>query len=432
MNEVSLLIKGGTLVDSVGLRRGDIAISTQGLVSQCENNIEIASNQRVIDASGLYVSPGFIDLHTHLREPGNNEAETILSGTRKAALGGFTSVVAMPNTNPSVDCTSMVHEIKALAKSAVINVEIASAITADRKGGSLVNMKAMADLGVVMFTDDGSGVQDSSLMDKALSYAGELGVVIAQHLETNSISKNGLANLGPISQRLGIPGIAAASEEIMLARDLILLKNKSAKYHAQHISTSGSLEIVEIAKQRGLNFTCEVTPHHLFLDDALVEQFNPIYKVNPPLRGLSDIKDMRRGVLESTIDAIATDHAPHTLDAKERSFSEAPCGIESLDIALGIILKAFGLDNKDEFDADKLIKVIDALTIKPRNIISKRPKTSLLDIGASGDLAIFSLEEKKEVPKVALSPYRGMDFMGKVIYTICGGKVVVENGVGNW
>ncbi len=432
MNDAPLVIKGGYVIDNHGLGRSDIAISPEGLITQCENDIEISSDQRVIDASGLYISPGFVDLHTHLREPGNSEAETIVSGTRKAALGGFTTVVAMPNTSPSIDCTSMVHEIRALAKLAVINVEIASAITLERKGEGLVNMKAMADLGVVMFTDDGNGVQDSSIMDKALSYAGELGVVVAQHLETNSISTGGLANLGPISQRLGIPGIPASSEEIMLARDLILLKNRNAKYHAQHISTSGSLEIIEIAKQRGLKFTCEVTPHHLFLDDSLVEKFNPIYKVNPPLRGTMDINEMRRGLLEGTIDAIATDHAPHTLEAKEKSFSEAPCGIESLDIALGIILKTFGLDIKDQIDAGKFVRVIDALTTRPRNIISKSRQTSLLSVGARGDLAIFSLDEKKEVAKERISPYGGLNFFGKVIYTICGGKVVVENGVGNW
>ena len=297
-----------------------------------------------LDASGCVVAPGLVDLHTHLRQPGREEAETIESGSRAAALGGFTAVVAMPNTEPAIDCAAVVHEVLDLGKQAgLCDVQAAGAITVGREGDRLAPMAEMAALGVRLFTDDGRGVQDASLMRRALEYAGGLGVTLAQHCEDEALAAGGHMHEGEWSSRLGIAGQPAEAEELMVMRDIALARLTGASVHFQHLSTMGSVAMVRAARANGLAVTAEATPHHFTLTHAACAGFDPVFKVNPPLRTEGDVAAIRAGLADGALDAIATDHAPHAQEAKEQPFDQAPPGMLGLETALALALTELGL-----------------------------------------------------------------------------------------
>ena len=289
-----IVVRGGTLVDETGERRGDVLVRA-GRIAAVEEVIEAPSGATVLDAGGCVVTPGLVDVHAHLREPGGEIAETVESGSRAAALGGYTAVVAMPNTEPAIDSAAVARDVLALGETALAEIAVAGAITIGRRGERLVPMAELAALGVRLFTDDGRGVQHAGLMRRALEYASGLGVVLAQHCEDEQLAAGGHMNEGAWSSRLGIAGQNALAEEMMLARDLALVRLTGAPMHFLHLSTAGAIEMIRRAKADGLAVTAEVTPHHLALCDASVAGFDPVYKVNPPLRTALDVAAVTRG-----------------------------------------------------------------------------------------------------------------------------------------
>jgi dihydroorotase len=280
-------VRGGTVVDSTGLRRGDVLVEDGRIVAVGEG-IAYPLGTTVLEASGCIVAPGLVDIHTHLREPGGEAAETVETGTRAAALGGYTAVVAMPNTDPATDSAAAVRYVQELARGACADVAVAGAITIGRAGREVVPLAEMTALGVRLFTDDGSGVQDGDVLRRALEAAGPLGVVLAEHCQDDTLTAGGLMHDGAWSRRFGIPGQPAAAEEAMLARDLALVRRTGAPMHFLHVSTAGSVELVRAAKAAGLPVTAEATPHHLVLTDASAASGDPLFKVAPPLRSASD------------------------------------------------------------------------------------------------------------------------------------------------
>ena len=336
-----IVVKGGTVIDATGTRVADVAIDN-GLVVEVAENID-TKNATVVDATNCVVSPGFVDIHTHLREPGREDAETVESGTRAAALGGYTAVVAMPNTEPAIDDASVVRQVQQAAAGQCCDVAIAGSLTLKREGKVLSPMVELAGLGVRMFTDDGTGLQDNALMRRAMEYSTMLDVVIASHCEDESLSSGGHMHEGPVSTKLGIPGVPPEAEELMVMREIALAKKTGAQVHIMHLSTAGSVELVKAAKSSGVNVTAEVTPHHFSLTDDEVRSFDPVFKVNPPLRSAEHRDAVKQAVLDGVIDAIATDHAPHAPHHKELPFDEAPCGMLGLETALGVALTELDL-----------------------------------------------------------------------------------------
>ena len=288
----------------------------------------------MLDAGGCLVGPGLVDLHTHLRQPGREEAETIETGARAAALGGYTAIVAMPNTEPAIDSAGVAAEVLALGEGCLAEVAVAGAITVGRAGQALAPLGELAELGITLFTDDGAGVQDGALMRRALDYAKGLGVTLAQHCEDNCLAAGGAMHEGSWSSRLGIPGIPAAAEEAMVARDIALARLTGAPVHFLHMSTAGSVDLIRRAKEEGLPVTAEAAPHHMLLTHALVAGYDPVFKVNPPLRTDDDVAAVIAGLCDGTIDAVATDHAPHAPESKDLPFTQAPPGMLGLQTAL--------------------------------------------------------------------------------------------------
>ena len=322
MPDATLVIRGGTVVGPDGLERLDVAVRGATVAALAET-IEAPRGARVLDAGGCLVGPGLVDLHAHLRQPGREEAETIESGARAAALGGYTAVVAMPNTEPAIDTAGVASEVLALGAGCAAEVAVAGAITVGRAGHALAPLGELAALGVTLFTDDGAGVQDGALMRRALDYAKGLGVTLAQHCEDACLAAGGAMHEGCWSSRLGIPGMPAAAEEAMVARDIMLVRLTGAPVHFLHLSTAGSVELVRRAKADGLPVTAEAAPHHMLLTHAAVAGYDPVFKVNPPLRTEEDVEAVVAGLCDGTIDAVATDHAPHALEDKEAEWAAA-------------------------------------------------------------------------------------------------------------
>ena len=338
---VTLVVRGGTVVGTDGPSRLDVAVSGSVVVALAPS-IEAPAGATVLDARGCLVGPGLVDLHTHLRQPGREEAETIESGTRAAALGGYTAVVAMPNTEPPIDSAGVAREVLALAVGCPAEVAVAGAITVGRAGAALAPLGELAALGVTLFTDDGAGVQDGALMRRALDYAKGLGVTLAQHCEDAALAGDGAMHEGAWSSRLGLPGQPAAAEEVMVARDVSLVRLTGAAVHFLHLSTAGSVDLVRRAKAEGLPVTAEATPHHILLTHASVAGYDPVFKVNPPLRRDEDVAAVVDGLLDGTVDAVATDHAPHAPEAKDVPFDQAPPGMLGLQTALPIAWQVLG------------------------------------------------------------------------------------------
>ena len=425
MPDADVVIRGGTVIDELGAHRADVLVR-DGLVVAVENDIEAASATRVVDAHGCAVAPGLVDLHAHLREPGREEAETVETGARSAAAGGYTAVVAMPNTDPAIDSAAVVRHVLGLGAAVACDVRVAGAITVGRAGERLAPMAEMAALGVRIFTDDGSGVQDARLMRRALEYASDLDVVLAQHCEDDALAAGGHMHEGEWSSRLGIPGSPAEAEELMVARDLALARLTTARLHFLHLSTAGSLSLVAAAKAEGLPVTAEVAPHHFTLTDADVAGYDTRFKVNPPLRTRSDVEALKEGLRSGVVDAIATDHAPHALEAKEVPFAEAPPGMLGLETALALALTELDLP---------LDRVLALMSWQPARIAGLTGEHGgPVAEGRPANLCVIDPEAHWVVEPARMAslsrntPYGGRKLTGRVRHTMLRGELVVIDG----
>jgi len=423
----SLIIKNGRVIDPANNidKTGDVLI-VDGKIAEVGKVEE--SQQTVIDASGRLVTPGLIDIHVHFREPGDEEEETIASGSAAAVAGGFTSVVCMPNTNPPIENETDVEYIHRKGRKArKTHVYTMGAITKARQGVELAEMGFMAEAGAVGFTDDGSGIQDPAVMLRALKYAAMFDVVIAQHCQDNGFAGNGVMNAGYFSTILGLPGIDALAEQAMLWRDIQLIKKTNVRYHAQHISTAGAVELIRAAKKDSLPVTCEVTPHHLLFTEQCCADYDTNYKVNPPLRTQQDVDALKQAVSEGLVDALVTDHAPHLQSEKELEFLTAPFGIASLECALGLYVKA--LIEPKVLDWPGLIRL---MTERPAAIIGIEKGT--LSKGRQADVTIinpdaeYNIDARKFRSKSRNCPYHTWTVKGKIEKTIVGGEIRFSDG----
>ena len=419
----STVIKGGRIVDATGDRTGDVVIADGRIVAVGPD----LSADEVLDASGCIVAPGLVDLHSHLREPGQEEAETIETGARGAALGGFTAVVAMPNTTPASDSAAVVRDVLELGTTAPCDVFTSGAITVDRQGEQLAPMAEMAALGVRLFTDDGAGVQDNRLMRRAMEYATGLGVTLAQHCEDDALCGGGHMHEGEWSARLGIAGQPAEAEELMVMRDIALARLTGCPIHFQHLSTAGSVSMVGAAVAAGLRVTAEVTPHHFTLTHAECASYDPVFKVNPPLRTDDDVAAVRAGMASGAIAAIATDHAPHATEAKELPFDQAPPGMLGLETALALALTELDLPVTDvlallSWNPARIAGIDDTHGLpvaedNPANLCVIDPATTWTVDGAA------------MASRSSNTPYQGRTLQGRVRHTILHGEPVVVDGV---
>lgn len=427
-----LLIKNGRVIDPAnGIDKKCDVLIVDGKIAEVGNLPAQAEKtvQRVIDASGKLVTPGLIDIHVHFREPGDEEEETIASGSAAAVAAGFTSVVCMPNTKPPIENETDVEYVHRKARKArKTHVYTMGAITKGQEGAELAEMGFMAEAGAVGFTDDGNGVQDPAVMLGALKYASMFDVVIAQHCQDDRIAGKGVMNAGYYSTILGLPGLDSLAEEAMLWRDIQLVKKirpGRVRYHAQHISTAGAVELIRAARKDSLPVTCEVTPHHLLLTEESCAEYDTNYKVNPPLRTAKDVEALKQAIAEGLVDALATDHAPHLQSEKELEFLAAPFGILSLECALGLYVKA--IIEPGILDWPGLIKM---MTVNPAKIIGIDKGT--LSKGKQGDVTIIdpNAEYKIDVntfrSKSKNCPYHGWTVKGKVEKTIVQGEIRFE------
>ena len=419
-----LVVKNGRVVDPAQNldRVCDLAIEGR-TVREIANDIDTAGAE-TFDASGLIVAPGFIDMHVHLREPGFEHAETIETGTLAAAAGGFTSVCCMPNTNPVNDNAEITQYIYERARqSAATNVYAIGAITKNSLGTELTDLEAMKQAGIVAISDDGKPVMNAALARKAMEAAAALGLPYIEHCEDLHLSGDGVMHEGVRSKELGVPGIPRSSEDVMVARDILLTAEVTgARYHVAHISSKFSVEMVRVAKQQGLRVTCEATPHHFVLADSDIPTGDCNYKMKPPLRDLSDVEAVARGLVNGTIDAIATDHAPHPEAEKRQVFERCPFGIIGLETALGLALER--LYHSGKLSLTQLVRLF---TQGPAEILSINRGTLLP--GSAADVTIFGLDFEwiydvnGSGSKSRNTPFHGRRFRGGNVATIFAGEI---------
>jgi len=436
---IFLLIHGGHIIDpSQGIDQiGDLLIA-EGKIVQAGGTVTpipslsvILSKAKNFDASGLVVCPGFIDLHCHLREPGFEDKETIATGTKAAAIGGFTTVCCMANTEPPLDTPAAVDWVKQKAsRDGLIAVLPIGCITKARKGEELTDMGGLAEAGVLAFSDDGNPVASSQLMRRAMEYSRDLGLPIIEHCEDKTLSNNGIINEGQMSAKLGLKGIPAAAEEAMVARDLTLAKQTKARLHIAHASTKGSVELIRRAKEEGISVTAEVTPHHLTLTEERImgkasnEPFDTNAKVNPPLRTEEDVQALIEGLKDGVIDAVATDHAPHTLADKNCGLELAAFGISGFETAFGCLMS---LVHEGKID---LTMLLSKLTCEPAKVIGRNGELGTLKAGAPANITILDpdrewiVDSRNFASKGKNTPYDGYKFKGKVMATISRGKLL--------
>ncbi len=417
----TLLIKNGILLDPSQAfeQRKDILLR-DGKIAAVGTNL--GSADRVIDAAGNYVTPGLIDIHVHFREPGDEEEETIASGSAAAVAGGFTTVCCMPNTKPALDNEGQIEFV--LREGQRVNlaqVHPIGAITRERAGKELAEMALMKERGAIAFSDDGVGVADAAMMRKALQYAKMIDAVIMQHCEEPTLS-GGCMNAGLVSTALGLGGLPAESEQLMIARDLLLNRTIGCRYHVQHISSAGSVDLIRQAKKNGERVTAEVAPHHLLLTDECCRTFDTNYKMNPPLRTAADVKACIEGVRDGTIDCLATDHAPHLAEEKELEFPYAPFGILGLECALPLYVQALVTPGHIPW-----MRLIELMSTKPAEIVGLAKGT--LRLGADADLTIidpklqWTIDAEAFKSKSRNCPFDGEQVTGRAVCTIVGGEV---------
>jgi dihydroorotase len=407
---------------------GNLLIA-DGKISWLGEKTPPQGDYEILNAKGLIVCPGLIDLHCHLRQPGDEEKETIATGTRAAARGGFTTVCCMPNTNPPLDNQTAIEFIKSRsAAEGVVRVLPIGCISKGRKGEELCEMGELASAGVIGFSDDGAPVSSAYLMRQALDYSRAFDLPVIDHCEEKALTEGGQMNEGVISTRLGLRGIPAVAEEIAVARDIALAGLTGGRLHIAHVSTEGSVELIRRAKEKGIKVTAEVTPHHLTLTEERVLDYDTNAKVNPPLRIREDIKALIQGLNDNTIDIIATDHAPHTEADKLCEFDLAQFGISGFETALGSLM---GLVHNGEL---KLATLIAKLTYEPAKIIGdKYGKLGTLAVGAPADISIFDpnlewvVDTQEFASKGKNTPLAGERFRGRIMATIYGGKLVYQD-----
>ncbi len=430
---MSIFIHGATIIGPNGPERADVLTTGSSIVAT-GLDLPVPSGVRSIDAGGCIVMPGLVDLHAHLREPGAEEAETIETGARGAALGGYTAVVAMPNTTPTIDSASIVRDVLALAEGVPCEVVPSAAMTVGRQGELLTPMGELAAMGVRIFTDDGRGVQDPARMRSIMEYAtgleaitGETPVVLAQHCEVEALSSGGHMHEGEWSTRLGIAGQPAEAETLMMRRDIALARRTGAHIHFQHVSTAEGVEIVRAAKAEGITVTAEATTHHFTLTDAAVESYDPVFKVHPPLRTAADVAAIRAGLADGTIDAIATDHAPHEAHTKEFPFDHAPPGMLGLETALALALTELDLP---------IERIVELMSTSPARIAGLSDRHgNPVESGQRANLAIVDPDAEWTVSGTEMAsrshntPYEGRTVRGKVRFTILEGEITVDEGV---
>jgi dihydroorotase len=383
-----------------------------------------------IDAKSKLLIPGLVDLHTHLREPGREDAETVLTGSRSAVAGGYTAISAMANTNPVADNAGVVEQIYRLGKSAgLVDVNPIGAVTRGLLGEQLAEMGAMADsiAKVRIFSDDGKCVFDPLIMRRALEYVKTFNGIIAQHAQEPRLTVNAQMNEGIISARIGLPGWPAIAEEAIIARDILLAEHVQSRLHICHVTTAGGVELIRWAKQRGIQVTAEVTPHHLLLTDELVENYDPIYKVNPPLRTQKDVQALREGLAEGVIDIVATDHAPHPSEDKDCEFQAGAFGMVGLETALSVVVKTM-IETKLMTWPD----LIDRMSVAPAQIAGYANQGNEIAVGKSANLILIDVEKNWRVDRDKLksksknTPFNGMEMPSVITDVFHNGEHVLQ------
>ena len=386
----------------------------------------------VIEGDGLVLLPGLVDLHTHLREPGREDTETVETGSAAAALGGYTAVFAMPNTDPAADTAGVVEQIWRLGnETALVDVQPIGAVTVGRAGTQLAELGAMADSAahVTVFSDDGSCVSDPALMRRALEYVKAFGGVIAQHAEEPRLTVGAQMNEGLVSGRLGLAGWPAAAEEAIIARDALLAGHVGSRLHVCHVSTAGSVEILRWAKGKGWDVTAEVTPHHLVLTDDLAEAYDPVYKVNPPLRTAADVEALRAGLADGTIDCVATDHAPHAVEDKETEWGAAAPGMLGLQTALSVVVETMVAPGRLSWR-----EVAERMSTAPARIGGLVDHGRPIAVGEPANLVLIDPDANWTVDPTALAsksrntPFAGRSLPAVVVLTLLRGRVTARNG----
>lgn len=426
---MKLLIKNGHIIDAkTGLNEVNDLLVTDGYITEIASNID-EDGCEIIDAKGKYVLPGLVDAHCHLRDPGFEYKEDIESGTRSAAMGGFTSIACMPNTNPVADSESVIKYIQNKARQdGYVNVYPIGAISKGLKGEELAEIGELKFAGAVAISDDGKPVKSSSLMKKALQYASMFDMTVISHCEDLDLAEDGVMNEGYTSTIMGLKGIPAAAEEAMVSRELILSEYTGVPIHIAHVSTALSVDMIRNAKKRGVKVTCETCPHYFSLTEEACEGYNTNAKVNPPLRTAADVQAIIEGIADDTIDIIATDHAPHHADEKNIEFSLAANGFVGFETALSL-----SVTHLVKPGIISIVKLVEKMSLNPSKILSINKGT--LEIGSTADITIIDINEKITVDsgkfqsKSKNSPFGGMELTGSVWGTIVSGKVIVSNRI---
>ena len=433
----SIVLRQGLVVGETSHDVVDVLV-VDGRIAAVGDIGETPSDTVEVDATGCWVGPGLVDLHTHLREPGREESETIESGARAGAVGGFTALVAMPNTEPALDNVALVSYVLDRGERTPLDIAVAGAITVGRQGAMLAPIAEMAALGVRLFTDDGIGVQDPSLMRRALTYARPLGVRLAQHCEDEQLANGGSMNEGAVSSRLGLVGRPALAEELMVLRDIELVRATGGAVHFLHLSTARSLAMVVRAREEGLPVTFEVAPHHFTLDETACEGFDPLFKVHPPLRPASDVHALREALRSGLVDAVATDHAPHAPELKDLPFDESPAGMLGLEHVASLTYEALGASPLTAHLFFTLLSRGPARVAQLRHADARVRHSGhggAMVVGEDANIVVFDPHQQWTARRSTLqsrasnTPYDGRELVGKVRATIAKGQLVVNDGV---
>lgn len=426
----AFVIKNGRVIARSGARERTDVLIEDGRVTGIDAGID-KDGAQVIDATDLVIAPGFVDLHTHLREPGREDEETIASASAAAAAGGFTAICAMPNTDPVADSASVVEQVWALGKEAgLAQVLPAGALSKGLAGEQMsdIGEMAMSQAAVRLFTDDGHGVQDALFARRAMEYLVTFGAIYAEHCEVEALARGGHMHEGERSMALGLRGIPFAAEDLMAARDIELARLTGCRLHLLHISTAGTVELVRRAKNDGLPVTAEATPHHFTLTDAALDDYDPMAKVNPPLRTETDRAAVIEGLVDGTIDAIATDHAPHAQEEKDQELSYSPPGLVGLETALGLTISQLVRPGHLTME-----QAIDRLSTAPARILGLDDH-GVLRVGGNANVVVFDPEVKWRVDPMTFNsksrntPFAGREVQGRVVHTFFGGRHTVAGG----